>query len=235
MKIIRKNTCVARLEATQEELQLVNEQSIKTLSAEDVFVFRMVACDSRVDREHERFDVESLHKLAALYIGKPVILDHHWSAKTQTARVYGSAVEFEDGTHRLVLRAYMLRQGNGEQIAAIEGGILREVSVGCAARKRTCSICGKAMGQCEHRGGKEYHGETCHAILSDIVDAYEVSFVAVPAQPGAGITKSLEDTDEPDELDEPEEAQAEQQKTFYSRRLRLMKQKILANENELEE
>ena len=36
---------------------------------------------------------------------------------------------------------------------------------------------------------KEYNGKTCYAILDEVTDAYEVSFVAVPAQRGAGVTK----------------------------------------------
>jgi hypothetical protein len=55
-----------------------------------------------------------------------------------------------------------------------------------------CSICGKERGLrdgCAHYPGKEYDGTVCHFDLLGAADAYEVSFVAVPAQPGAGIIK----------------------------------------------
>ena len=84
----------------------------------------------------------------------------------------------------------MLRtEKNAELIAEIEGGIKKEVSVGCSAAKRSCSICGKDAGLCEHERGKYYGGKLCYAVLSDITDAYEWSFVAVPAQPRAGVVK----------------------------------------------
>ena len=67
--------------------------------------------------------------------------------------------------------------------------MLSQVSVGCSAAKRSCSICGKDAGLCEHESGKYYGGKLCYAVLSDITDAYEWSFVAVPAQRAAGVVK----------------------------------------------
>lgn len=174
------------------ELSLINRQSMRPLSAEEVFAFRVAACDTREDRDHERFDLKALEDLARLYVGRPVLMDHNWSAATQTARIYAAEVEEDGDAHRLVLRAYMLR---GEQtaptIAAIEGGILREVSVGCQVSQGVCSVCGtdKAAAYCEHRPGSSYGDKRCVVTLSGVTDAYECSFVAVPAQPRAGVVK----------------------------------------------
>jgi len=77
-------------------------------------------------------------------------------------------------------------------IAAIDGGILKEVSIGCAVKQVTCSICGEPYGSCDHRKGREYNGEICYAALSEACDAYEFSFVAVPAQPMAGVVKGAQ-------------------------------------------
>lgn len=54
---------------------------------------------------------------------------------------------------------------------------------------RKCSICGKE--NCEHHGGERYDGKLCFFTLLDPVDAYEWSFVAVPAQRKAGVIKSF--------------------------------------------
>jgi hypothetical protein len=45
---------------------------------------------------------------------------------------------------------------------------------------------------CKHRKGEVYGGKVCHTVLEEPTDAYEWSFVAVPAQPRAGVTKSFE-------------------------------------------
>lgn len=192
MNEIRKAAYVCKQAETAGDLELINRQALRALKAEEVFAFRLAACDDQVDRDHERFTLAALEGLAERFVGRTVLMDHQWSAKGQTARVYAGAVEEENGVHRLVLRAYMLRTGETEAvIAAIEGGILREVSVGCAVERALCSICGADKGKtsCPHRPGAVYSGQTCHVDLDGARDAYEVSFVAVPAQPKAGVVK----------------------------------------------
>lgn len=156
-----------------------------------------VLCDNEVDRDFERFDRAALEKLSELFVGRTGIFDHSWSAGGQTARIYRAEVIEEEtrttaGDKYCWCKgwAYMLRtEKNAELIAEIEGGIKKEVSVGCSAAKRSCSICGKDAGLCEHERGKYYGGKLCYAVLSDITDAYEWSFVAVPAQRAAGVVK----------------------------------------------
>ena len=57
-------------------------------------------------------------------------------------------------------------------------------------RQVVCSICGQELGFCRHEKGQRYNGEVCHGILTGAKDAYEWSFVAVPAQREAGVVKS---------------------------------------------
>lgn len=136
MDAIQKAARVEKQALAGEELALINRQALKELTEEEVFVFRVAACDNQVDREQERFTEAALDRLAELYVGKTVIMDHRWSANGQTARIYAGAVEESEGVRRLVLRAYMLRNDQtAPLIAAIEGGILREVSVGCQVAK----------------------------------------------------------------------------------------------------
>lgn len=93
--------------------------------------------------------------------------------------------------------AYMLRtEANAELIAQIDGGIKRETSVGCSVARSVCSVCGEELGTCTHVKGRTYGGKECYAILEGAVDAYEWSFVAVPAQRGAGVIKSFVETEE---------------------------------------
>lgn len=183
------------------DIELINKYSLKELAPEEVFVFSVVLCDNEVDRDFEQFTPESLKALAGLFVGKVGISDHDWKAEKQIARIYRTQVEKTGdknslGEPKIILRgdAYMLREHNEKTISAIEGGIMKEVSVGCRVEKSTCSICGEHIGywsgcRNEHHKGEKYDGKMCFAKLDNAKEAYEFSFVAVPAQPGAGVTK----------------------------------------------
>lgn len=185
--------------ATAEELELINTYTRRTLTAGEVYVFTVVLCDNDVDRDGERFTVESLFALEKLFVGKTGIFDHDPSAKNQTARIISCKVEnvasrttaTGDEYFCLKARAYLPRtEGNSELIAALDSGIVKEVSVGCAVGKILCNVCGEDIDMCPHRKGETYGGKLCCGELTEPYDAYEWSFVAVPAQKNAGVTKT---------------------------------------------
>lgn len=182
------------------ELERINALAHKKLEAEEVFTFAVKLCDNEVDRDWERFSEKTLDQLAELFVGKSGIFDHNWSTTGQSARIYRTEVVEEDKRtqagkpYRYVKGwAYMLRtEANQGLIADIEGGIKKEVSVGCAVERAVCSICGDTQGCCQHQKGHSYEGKLCWKELDGAADAYEWSFVAVPAQREAGVIKGLE-------------------------------------------
>lgn len=185
-------------ELAAEELARINQFAKAELTAADVYVFSVRLCDNEVDRDFERFDEAVLEKLGELFVGKSGLFDHQWSAEGQTARIYRTevirepAVKTQAGDCGCWLKAwaYMLRtEKNQDLIAEIEGGIKKEVSVGCSVARSSCSICGASGGSCEHVKGQYYGGKLCYFQLEDPTDAYEWSFVAVPAQRRAGVVK----------------------------------------------
>lgn len=189
---INKSASAEKPVVSGADMTLINAQTMKELTPDEVFAFKVEACNDLVDRDFERFPVETLEKLASMYVGKTVIADHKWSAANQQARVYKTYVERRENRNALIAECYMLRSDSTRDvIAAIEGGILREISVGCAISRTVCSICGNDYGTCGHQKGVIYDGKACHCDLLDPIDAYEMSFVAVPAQLQAGVTKSI--------------------------------------------
>lgn len=177
---------------TEVQLEEINAQARARLTAEQVYVLSLRLCDDQVDRDNERFDTAALPGLAKLFIGRTGIVDHRWSAENQVARIFETQVVKEDGVSFIKAWAYIRRGGaNDEMIADIEAGIKKEVSVGCAMGRAVCSICGSEYGTCGHLKGEYYDGRHCCAILQEPVDAYEFSFVAVPAQREAGVLKTL--------------------------------------------
>ena len=204
------------------DLEQINALARRELTADEVYLFAVRLCDNDVDRDGERFAVETLEELGKLFVGVSGVFDHQWSARGQTARIYRTEVVHEEGTLTqdgqpycyLKGYAYMMRtEDNAGLIAEIDGGIKREVSVGCAVERVECSICGEDMNasqRCGHQRGQEYGGQLCTGILLGATDAYEWSFVAVPAQKKAGVVKRAK-------LREKLEREAEIGRTYLER------------------
>ena len=192
MKVNKGANLVSGGAPDKGQLEKINALTKGTLTAEDVYVFSVRLCDDQIDRDFERFSQEALKELAPMFIGRTGITDHAWSADRQVARIFDTSVEYEAGAMFIKAWAYILRcEQNEGVIRDIEGGIKKEVSVGCAMKRAICSVCGADYGSCEHRKGECYGGETCVAVLCEPTDAYEFSFVAVPAQKDAGVLKKL--------------------------------------------
>ena len=174
------------------QLEAINAQARAKLTEDQVYVFSLRLCDDQIDRDMERFDTQALPALAKLFIGKTGIVDHRWSSDSQVARIFAAEVVEEDRVSYIKAWAYIRRGGAADElIADIEAGIKKEVSVGCAMGRAVCSVCGSEYGSCGHQKGEHYDGVLCCAILKEPMDAYEFSFVAVPAQPNAGVLKGL--------------------------------------------
>ena len=201
MRIFKEGRALGGGEPTAEELELIRAFTRGDIAAEELYTFPVVLCDNDVDRDLECFDAETVGALAGLFVGKSGITDHEWRSENQIARIYRTEVLHDanrktaTGEEYVYLKAwaYMLRtEANAQLIADIEGGIKKEVSVGCSVRERLCSICGEPVngGGCSHVRGESYGGKLCCTVLSGAADAYEWSFVAVPAQRAAGVTKA---------------------------------------------
>lgn len=198
-------------EVSAEELEQINQFTRGRMKAEDVYVFPVRLCDNEIDRDGERFSLGALSKLAELYVGKTGIFDHDAKSGNQTARIFHAEAIIDSSKRtsygelyaELIAKAYMIRTAaNADLIKEIEGGIKKEVSVGCCVAKNTCSVCGanRHENPCGHIKGKIYDGVICCGILEEPTDAYEWSFVAVPAQPSAGVTKTYTESDALDKI-----------------------------------
>lgn len=176
---------------TPEQLEQIHRYTRRRFTPEELYVFPLILCDNEVDRDLERFDDAALEKLAPLFLGKSGVFDHTPKAAHQTARIFACEVRTEDRLNSLgapyrclAAWAYMVRcDKNRDLILEIDAGIKKEVSVGCAVARITCSVCGAdtRQGGCGHQKGESYDGVPCHHLLQDPTDAYEWSFVAVPA------------------------------------------------------
>lgn len=210
--VICKAASVSPMEATEEDLKKINKYAVIPVKAEDVFIFKVTMADNEQDdRNFMPFDLKALQALKKLYPGKTMLKDHSRRADNQIARIYDTELvqnaskqtELGELHTELDAKVYMIRtESNKDLIAEIAGGIKKEVSTSCTPEKMVCNICGTDNMQkyCRHWPGVEYTIEDgsatgtkkrCKMLLSGAKEAYELSFVAVPAQPRAGTHKSV--------------------------------------------
>lgn len=202
--MIAKSVEIEPGEVTDADLKKINRYTLSPLKAEDVFVFKTVIGDNETDdRNYEPFNAAAIQDLKRLYPGKTVIKDHERTADNQVARVYDTEVVTEERTTKagepfvkIVAKNYMVRTArNADLIREIAGGIKKEVSTGVRPKRLICNICGSdnMKTYCPHWPGRDYDKQegktTCLMTIDGVKEAYELSLVAVPAQPRAGTIK----------------------------------------------
>ena len=221
--VISKVASVSPLECTDEDLKKINKYTLSPVSAEDVFIFKATIADNEQDdRNFMPFNLKALQDLKKLYPGKTMLKDHSRRADNQIARVYDTELvqnankqtELGELHTELVAKIYMIKtDSNKDLIAEIMGGIKKEVSTSTVPNKMVCNICNSDGRKCRHWPGVEYTVDDgsptgtkkrCKMLLDGAKEAYELSFVAVPAQPRAGTHKSVGFAKLADEIEEPE-------------------------------
>lgn len=196
---------ISAAELSPNDMAMINAYALAPLTAEDVFAFKVSMAGNEIDRDHEVFPIDTLRKFANLFVGRTVVKDHDHRSDNQIARIYATNLVEGDPMHmtkngevytELIAKCYMVKTStNADLIAEIQAGIRKEVSLGCRIGKAVCSVCGtdNVKTYCSHFPGKDYKGETCYFSLEDPMDAYELSFVAIPAQQHAGTVKAYGD------------------------------------------
>ena len=192
------------------ELDLINRHTIKPLTTDDVYMFKVILCDNDVDRVYDKMTDKFLEEYAEKSKGLTGLKDHDWESDNQLARLYDTEV-VEDEEELNVLgeprkyvlgKAYTLTKYQ-DYIDKINAGLLKESSVSFDSIGDTCSICGEhtvkgaddiAVCPNGHIMGETYDGKLCYNVLNELKDSYEWSLVAVPCQRNSGIkNKSITD------------------------------------------
>lgn len=162
---------------SDEDMKLINNHTLKTLTKDDVFCFSVILCDNDIDRDFERFDVNALKTLEKLFVGKTGIHNHSMKSEDQNSRTYKTQLITDatrktcDGLPYTYLKAwcYTVRSEKNESlIRDIESGIKKEVSISCASDSRICSVCGES--HCNHIAGRKYNGKRCYKTITGITD-----------------------------------------------------------------
>ena len=233
--LIRSEDLNSKNDLRDGELELINKYTRRSFSQDEIYTFSVILCDNEIDRDFERFSDKALYDLEKLFVGVTGVMDHDPKSRNQSARIFSCCVEAPQGRTtsdgrdylRLLARAYVpVAQCSRDLITMIDSGIKKEVSVGCSVRKRICSVCGGNNDICGHIRGRDYDGLKCCAILDEPTDAYEWSFVAVPAQRKAGVIKSYQSMKTEESMNIEKKLRSQTEQHFTADEMKLLADKI---------
>ena len=130
---------------------------------------KRIAYTDEVDREGDKASLDFLKEMASLIVDKPLLINHEWRAENNIGRVTWADVEEHNGLNCVVVKLNVLDE---DALIKVKDSRYKELSVGFVP------VCSDMIDGVR--------------ILEHCVDVDEISFVAVPAVPSAGlIVKSL--------------------------------------------
>lgn len=189
---------------TPEELAQINKYTNIDLKKEEVMVFTLVSAGQEVDRSDDQFTSKALKSMADRSPDKPYLMDHDWSIESVRGKIFDASVK----NKQLIQKVYVpIREKNISFIQGMLDGEYNKVSVGFAMAPKdyVCSSCSKSLYsmECPHYpGSKDKEGNPVVGIIKDVSDYFEISNVAVPCQPEAGIRRSSPQEAQQKALDE---------------------------------
>lgn len=187
-----------------KQLARINKVALEDQTEDSGYVFTLQATNikNKVDRTYERFSDKALGEMAAKAVANtiPFLLasdsdygDHAWKAPN----VYGYVIEAEVKEGGLFYSLYVPKNGKTALVLEqIFSGLVNKLSVGFSMdpKELICDSCRKQIisQDCPHQPGMEDEkGRICTMTINAVKDNYEISAVAVPAQPEAHITRMM--------------------------------------------
>lgn len=86
---------IDNIEPTDDDLQLINAYTRNVVDENDVCLVSAMLCDNDVDRDGERFTIESLYELEKLLVGKAEVMDYK-RHRSERARIISCNVVKSD-------------------------------------------------------------------------------------------------------------------------------------------
>jgi len=172
-----------------DELPKINAWSSIDLAKDDVYSLTFLAADQNADRVYDHIEKRALKDMSEMYAGKPILENHWWMNEYRRGLVYDAVTRGGD----LMVKAFFRdKPSMADFMDNVFSGIYSHVSVsfGCDMADVVCDSCRKEYygGQCPHyRGSVDEAGNIVTTTIKRIRDVYELSFVAVPAIPRAGV------------------------------------------------
>lgn len=156
--------------------------------ANDIYIRSLRLVSDDVNDHGGRFPREEHARVCELLVDSPVLIGHDRS-RLPVARNFAARCLADGGRRWVQTWFYWIRGPLGDRLASdIDGGVVKEGSIGFEFRRPQCSICGLDIRTCDHVPGRDYTGEsgaavTAHYEYRDIVRILETSLVYRGANP----------------------------------------------------
>lgn len=176
---------------TDEMIALINARvhPPAPIQADSVHVRSVRLVSDEINDHGGCFPADEHARLCELVVDSPVLIGHDRS-RLPVARNF-AARRVSDGDRQWVtVWFYWMRGPEGDRLAAdIDGGVVKEGSIGFEFRRPQCSVCGHDIRRCDHIPGQQYTDDTGVTRLAyyeyrDIVRVLETSLVYRGANPG---------------------------------------------------
>ena len=140
VKVTGLQKVAASSNITDADMELINQFTLKPLTAKDVAIYTLQVCGDQIDRDGERFSIEVLHDFADTLPGKGLLEAHQWGP-VGVGLFYRAWVENIDGVNWVMGQCYLPKasEESAEMITKIDSGIAKWVSIGFYAPCR-CPI-----------------------------------------------------------------------------------------------
>lgn len=166
------------------------------LTPSDVYIRAMYVVSDSVNSFGGRFPADEHDRLSALLIDSPVLAGHR-KDKLPLARTFHAETVERNSERWVKAYFYWLRSADGADSLRenIDGGVIKECSIGFTFSFAECSICGRDIRLCEHEPLEQYEvggvSTPCHFNYRKIERVLETSLVYRGATPGTSFTRDL--------------------------------------------
>ena len=172
------------------------------LTEDDVHIRCMYLVSDQLNSYGGKFPLEELHRIKELIIDSPLLVGHQKDQLPIGRNFYAEHV-LVDNVNWIKCFFYWLKSAeNAKDLQQnIDGGVIKECSIGFTFSKPVCSICASDIRSCRHEPFSSYRqngvAQECFFYYTKIEKVLEASLVYRGAIPNTSISNDLSDSNMP--------------------------------------
>lgn len=205
------NTNIGKLTATLSKTEKNKiDDLIKILNAnikpdvrltnDDVHIRCMYIVSEELNSYGGKFPLEELNRIKELIVDSPVLIGHK-KDQLPIGRNFYAEVVFKDNTHWVKSYFYWMKSADNavDLQKNIDGGVIKECSIGFTFFRPECSICNNDIRTCRHEPFSSYTKDgvtqACYFNYREVDNVLETSLVYRGAVPNTSISNELQSSE----------------------------------------